>query len=65
MALNPLAIIVLPLHAGGTGFWDEVLAIIGTIAFIVILIHMFFFDGRQDEPFQPKNRTSDYEDKNR
>jgi len=61
--INLLAVLAPLLHAGGTGFWDEILAIIGTIAFIIILIHMFFFDKSEDEPTDER-KTRDDNDKN-
>ena len=61
---NLLVMAALLLHAYGTGIWDEVLAVIGTIALIIILIHMFFFDKPDDEPDWTKPETRDDDDKN-
>jgi len=61
ISLNVLVIAAPLLHVYGTGIWDEVLAVIGTIALIIILIHMFFFDRPEDEP----DETKDDNDKNR
>jgi len=52
--LNLLIILAPHFHAGGTGFWDEALSIVGTILFIAILIHMYFFEDRQGKPSRPK-----------
>lgn len=62
--LNFSLIAVPPFHAYGTGIWDEVLAVVGTIVLIIILIHMFFFDKDDDEPDWTEPDTKDEDDKN-
>ena len=58
-ALNLEVVIAWLLHAGGTGFWDEVLGIVCTLLFLVILIDLIFFEGRQDKPSRPQDKTTD------
>jgi len=58
-----LVILVPPLHAGGTGILDEIVSVIGTIIFIVILIHMIFFEKRDDKPID-ETKSKDSDDKN-
>jgi len=65
VTLNPLAILAPRFHAGGTGFWDEVLAIVGTILFIGILIHMYFFDNPLAKPSHSKDNKMDDDDKHK
>ena len=65
ITLNPLTILAPPFHSGGTGIWDEVVSIVGSIVFIAILIHIFFFEKPNDESPPPNNKTMGDDNKNK
>jgi len=63
VTLNSLIILAPFFHAGGTGFWDEVISVVGSIVFIAILIHIFFFEDREDKSPSLKDKKRNDDDK--